>query len=331
MVDSAVETVTTYSPYGKLLAQAGASGTTYGYTGEQHDGATGLVYLRARYYDADLKVFLTRDPFPGAPTIPASQHPYTYVHNNPVNLTDPSGNCAEPLSGTACVIIVAGVVIAVVVIYVASDAITDALMPHVPDMSRAAMDFVEYCRTLIVDSTKSETEAERQAREHVNSLPEYEPQPTPLGPDFVPATPTRNPKKKHIALGLNRRNMLVDFFVNLNKALRPRNINVYMYGTWDPDLTPSGNFHSEFLTAASNADAIHFNLEGILDTPGVSDYHDFAAQGKARPSRFTAWELYQIKSNPTFCVKTTFYKRGSVDLTPSTTAWSDICGGSGGN
>jgi YD repeat-containing protein len=41
MVGSAVDSATTYEPYGKLLARSGPSGTVYGYTGEQHDAATG--------------------------------------------------------------------------------------------------------------------------------------------------------------------------------------------------------------------------------------------------------------------------------------------------
>ena len=42
----------TYSPYGEVLEQVGTSGTVYGFTAEQEDGATGLLYLRARYYDS---------------------------------------------------------------------------------------------------------------------------------------------------------------------------------------------------------------------------------------------------------------------------------------
>ena len=103
MVGHAVDSATTYEPYGKLLARSGSSGTVYGYTGEQHDAATGLVYLRARYYNPTLKIFMSRDPFPGWQTLPASQHGYSYVHNNPVNLTDPSGE-APPLvvAAAAC-------------------------------------------------------------------------------------------------------------------------------------------------------------------------------------------------------------------------------------
>jgi RHS repeat-associated protein len=71
MVGSAIDSATTYEPYGKLLARSGTSGTVYGYTGEQHDAATGLVYLRARYYNPDLKIFMSVDPFPGYLGLPS--------------------------------------------------------------------------------------------------------------------------------------------------------------------------------------------------------------------------------------------------------------------
>ena len=95
MVNGVVQTTTTYGPYGNLLAQTGSSGTVYGYTGEQEDAATGLVYLRARYYNPNTNQFLTRDPYRGAATMPASQNGYSYVHGNAVNYTDPSGLCID--------------------------------------------------------------------------------------------------------------------------------------------------------------------------------------------------------------------------------------------
>ena|GEM_PF-4411839 len=91
MVGDAVEAATTYSPYGEVLEQVGTSGTEYGFTGEQEDGATGLLYLRARYYSPELKVFQSRDPWEGSGWRPATLNYYTYVLGNPVLYTDPSG------------------------------------------------------------------------------------------------------------------------------------------------------------------------------------------------------------------------------------------------
>jgi RHS repeat-associated protein len=61
------------------------------FAGEFQDGQSGLVFLRARWYQPSSGTFLTRDPFAGFPTTPYSQHQYQYGHSNPVSNTDPSG------------------------------------------------------------------------------------------------------------------------------------------------------------------------------------------------------------------------------------------------
>jgi RHS repeat-associated protein len=81
----------TYALFGELLAAQGTRSSALQYTGEQKDVDTGLVYLRARWYDSATGRFTTRDPFPGFVVLPQTLHPYVYVNNNPVNLTDPSG------------------------------------------------------------------------------------------------------------------------------------------------------------------------------------------------------------------------------------------------
>jgi RHS repeat-associated protein len=93
MVNGAVETATTYGPYGEVLEQTGTSGTVYGFTGEQEDSATGLLYLRARYYSPALKVFQSRDPWEGSGWRPHTLNGYTYVKLNPVRFVDPLGLC----------------------------------------------------------------------------------------------------------------------------------------------------------------------------------------------------------------------------------------------
>ena len=95
MLDGVVSSVTTYEPYGSILMQVGTKGTTYGFTGEQEDAATNLLDLRARYYSPHLKIFLSKDPYPGSIGKPATQNGYNYSNANPVNYTDPSGLCAE--------------------------------------------------------------------------------------------------------------------------------------------------------------------------------------------------------------------------------------------
>jgi RHS repeat-associated protein len=72
---------------------------TFGVTGELHDGAAGLVHLRARWYNARHGTFTAVDPFAGLAEQPYSQHPYQYAYSNPVLYTDPSGQCVPEGDG----------------------------------------------------------------------------------------------------------------------------------------------------------------------------------------------------------------------------------------
>jgi RHS repeat-associated protein len=84
-----------YTPYGEVLASAG-NGSNYGYTGEWTD-ASGMVYLRARYYSPWQGRFMTRDTWGGRDTQPLSYNMWLYVNGNPINRVDPSGNTPEQL------------------------------------------------------------------------------------------------------------------------------------------------------------------------------------------------------------------------------------------
>jgi hypothetical protein len=44
-----------YDPFGNPLTSAGSGSSVFGYTGEQVDASTGLVYLRARYYNSTVR------------------------------------------------------------------------------------------------------------------------------------------------------------------------------------------------------------------------------------------------------------------------------------
>jgi RHS repeat-associated protein len=81
----------TYDPYGVVTQAGGTSQSAYGYTGEQQD-TSGMVYLRARYYNPTDGRFQSRDTWGGDDNSPMSFNRWNYVEGNPVNLSDPSGH-----------------------------------------------------------------------------------------------------------------------------------------------------------------------------------------------------------------------------------------------
>jgi RHS repeat-associated protein len=70
----------------------GATEPKLGFTGHQYDPETGLVYARARYYDAELGRFVSRDSHEGTLADAPSLHRYAYVRGNPLIHVDPSGH-----------------------------------------------------------------------------------------------------------------------------------------------------------------------------------------------------------------------------------------------
>jgi RHS repeat-associated protein len=85
-----------YDPFGNPLSSAGAGSSVFGYTGEQVDASTGLVYLRARYYSSMTGRFLSKDPWKGDDLQPQSLNGWSYVEGNPINRIDPRGRCYGP-------------------------------------------------------------------------------------------------------------------------------------------------------------------------------------------------------------------------------------------
>lgn len=86
---------TLYDPFGNVLTTNGTLASVYGYTGEETD-ATGLVYLRARYYAPGQGRFLLKDPSG------MDDNLYGYSNANPINRSDPTGLFSlEGLDGPA--------------------------------------------------------------------------------------------------------------------------------------------------------------------------------------------------------------------------------------
>jgi RHS repeat-associated protein len=88
-----------YDAYGNRTCQTLSGGectenTPFGFTGQYQDEESGLLYMRARYYDPLTQQFLTRDP-----SGLSGGEPYVYANRNPVNYTDPTGAVGQPLFG----------------------------------------------------------------------------------------------------------------------------------------------------------------------------------------------------------------------------------------
>ncbi|WP_224282162.1 SpvB/TcaC N-terminal domain-containing protein [Streptomyces sp. LS1784] len=80
--------------------RTGQADTPYQFTGKELDSETGLNYHGARYYNPRTQLWASTDPalpkyldqdLAGGITQPRNLAAYTYVHNNPVKLTDPTG------------------------------------------------------------------------------------------------------------------------------------------------------------------------------------------------------------------------------------------------
>ncbi|MCY1044145.1 hypothetical protein OV208_22700 [Corallococcus sp. bb12-1] len=70
-----------------------------GFTGHEDDAESGLVNMRGRLYDPRAGRFLSADPFVSAPFSSQGYNRYSYVFNNPLSMTDPSGFTAEGVTG----------------------------------------------------------------------------------------------------------------------------------------------------------------------------------------------------------------------------------------
>jgi len=66
----------------------------FGYTGLGYDYYSGLTFANARYFDPTIGRFISEDTYEGELNRPLSQNLYTYVYNNPLTWTDPTGHMA---------------------------------------------------------------------------------------------------------------------------------------------------------------------------------------------------------------------------------------------
>ena len=79
-----------YYPYGAMRGGSQVR-PAYRFTGQKEEAALGLYYYKARWYDPELRRFIQPDPIEPEPGSPQAFNRYSYVLNNPVRYTDPSG------------------------------------------------------------------------------------------------------------------------------------------------------------------------------------------------------------------------------------------------
>ena len=83
----------TYDAWGNVRTSSGTADTNRLYTGQRFDAATGLYYYNARYYDLTIGRFISPDGIVPDAGDPQVWNRYSYVQNNPLTFTDPSGRC----------------------------------------------------------------------------------------------------------------------------------------------------------------------------------------------------------------------------------------------
>jgi len=80
---------TTYDPWGEV--KIGGTASKFLYTGQEKDSETNLNYYNARYYDSHIRRFTQPDDIIQDIYNPQGLNRYSYVWNNPLRYTDPTG------------------------------------------------------------------------------------------------------------------------------------------------------------------------------------------------------------------------------------------------
>lgn len=78
-------------PFGDITKEEGTSVNRNVFTGHEHDTETGLIYMKARFYDPDTGRFLQQDTYLGESGNPPSLYRYLYAYGNPTVYLDVFG------------------------------------------------------------------------------------------------------------------------------------------------------------------------------------------------------------------------------------------------
>lgn len=107
--DGTVKSRNFYYPYGGNRGGSAFSGiTTKRFTGQYHEqglpGGEGLSYYNARWYDAQVGLFISADTLVPVLLAPQALNRFAYVGGNPLRFGDPSGHACDdgPQTWAAC-------------------------------------------------------------------------------------------------------------------------------------------------------------------------------------------------------------------------------------
>jgi RHS repeat-associated protein len=81
-----------FAAFGEQVGSTGSVTLARGYGAHFPDTESGLLYMGARYYDPVIGRFVQRDSVVPESGDPQSWNAYSFVRNNPLNRTDPTGN-----------------------------------------------------------------------------------------------------------------------------------------------------------------------------------------------------------------------------------------------
>lgn len=85
-----------YYPFGQTRYATGSMYTDRLYTGQREISSLGIYYYNARFYSPYINHFISADTIVPNPVNPQSLNRYSYVNNNPLRYTDPTGHyCVE--------------------------------------------------------------------------------------------------------------------------------------------------------------------------------------------------------------------------------------------
>jgi RHS repeat-associated protein len=88
-----------YYPFGAAQSDTGGVSMSHKFTSQEFDAETGLYNYNARFYNPALGRFISPDGIVPNPLNPQGFNRYSYVGNNPLNYTDPTGHFSLSIGG----------------------------------------------------------------------------------------------------------------------------------------------------------------------------------------------------------------------------------------